>query len=473
MPTPTHILVVDDEPDLALLVRQKFRRRIRQGDYEFHFAQDGVEALEVMAETPEIQVALVDLNMPRMDGLTLLEHLRTKAEQRTLRPVVVTAYGDMENIRAAMNRGAFDFLPKPIDLSDLEITLDKAIEEAEREARGRLARSTFGRYLSPEVVETLLADPEALRLGGERREVTILMSDIRGFSALAEALEPERVVEILNVYLGAMADVITAHNGTINEFIGDGIFVLFGAPVQRDDDAGRALACAIGMQNAMGGVNERLAGFGIAPLRMGIGLHTGEVIVGNIGSERRAKYGVVGSHVNLAARIESYTVGGQVLASQATVDAAEAEVEVAREMRVSVKGFPQPIPVCDAVGVGGPYDCTLIPDEDDPVTLAAPLPFGYARIDGVMLTGDRTDAELVALSRLAAVFRTAEPGALTLLENLQLYLPPPDDAEVVSLQTVYGKVIDREGDLITVRFTALPPGAARVVRGLLEQESEA
>ncbi|MEL7171019.1 MAG: response regulator, partial [Bacteroidota bacterium] len=141
MPTPTHILVVDDEPDLALLVRQKFRRRIRQGDYEFHFAQDGVEALEVMAETPEIQVALVDLNMPRMDGLTLLEHLRTKAEQRTLRPVVVTAYGDMENIRAAMNRGAFDFLPKPIDLSDLEITLDKAIEEAEREARGRLARS--------------------------------------------------------------------------------------------------------------------------------------------------------------------------------------------------------------------------------------------------------------------------------------------------------------------------------------------
>ncbi|MEM1118539.1 MAG: adenylate/guanylate cyclase domain-containing protein, partial [Bacteroidota bacterium] len=468
VPTPTHILVVDDEPDLALLVRQKFRRRIRAEDFAFHFAQDGVEALDVMAANPQIQVALVDLNMPRMDGLTLLEHLGKTAKQRPLRAVVVTAYGDMENIRAAMNRGAFDFLPKPIDLSDLEITVDKAVEEAEQEARGRLARSTFGRYLSPEVVETLLADPEALRLGGSRRTVTILMSDIRGFSALAEALEPEQVVEILNVYLGAMADVIAEHDGTINEFIGDGIFVLFGAPVEREDCAGQAIACALAMQNAMGSVNARLASFGIAPLRMGIGLHTGEVIVGNIGSERRAKYGVVGSHVNLAARIESYTVGGQVLASAATVEDAKAEVQVAREMRVSVKGFPAPIPVCDVTGIGAPYGLTLVPDEDAPVTLPAPLPFGYARIDGVMLTGDRADAELVALSRLAAVFRTTTPDGLAPLENLQLYLPAPEADPESDLQTVYGKVIDLEGGLVTVTFTALPPAAARTVEHLLE-----
>jgi adenylate cyclase len=137
-------------------------------------------------------------------------------------------------------------------------------------------------------------------------------------------LPPEEVVRILNLYLGAMSDTIAHYNGTINEFIGDGIFVLFGAPIQREDDAKRAIACAVAMQNAMIGVNQQNLKLGLPTLEMGIGINTGEVVVGNIGSQKRAKYTVIGSHANLAARIETYTVGGQVLVSEYTCQEAGA-----------------------------------------------------------------------------------------------------------------------------------------------------
>src|SRR5579883_3433245 len=174
-------------------------------------------------------------------------------------------------------------------------------------------RRTFGRYLTDEVVASLLETPGGLTLGGERRKVTILISDLRGFSAISERLPPEQVVTILNLYLGTMSDTITRYSGTINEFIGDGIFVMFGAPIYREDDSERAVACAIAMQSAMVEVNRQNQQLGLPALEMGIGIHTGEVVDGNIGSQRRAKYTVIGNHVNLAARIESYTVGGQIL----------------------------------------------------------------------------------------------------------------------------------------------------------------
>ena len=224
----TKILVVDDEPDLESLIRLKFRRQIRSGIFEFVNAGDGIEALEKLEKEPEIDIVLTDINMPRMDGLSLLAKI--KELETMLKAVVVTAYGDMENIRTAMNRGAFDFLTKPIDLGDLEITINKAKANVEQQKRAALVRETFGRYLSDEVVATLLEGPDALKLGGEKRKVTLLMSDLRGFSTITEHRSPERVVEILNIYLGRMADIISRYNGTIDEFIGDAILVIFGAP---------------------------------------------------------------------------------------------------------------------------------------------------------------------------------------------------------------------------------------------------
>jgi class 3 adenylate cyclase len=310
MSPPTKILVVDDEPDLAALVRQKFRRHIRDGIYTFEMAGDGVEALSQLEKNPDIEIVLTDINMPRMDGLTLLS--RIAKLERLLQAIVVSAYGDLDNIRMAMNRGSFDFLMKPIDLHDLEITINKAKETVDQQKKAAQVRETFGRYLSDEVVATLLSKPDALRLGGEKRKITILMSDLRGFSNISERLPPEQVVDILNIYLGKMTNIIVSYSGTIDEFIGDAILVIFGAPVAAPDDAQRAIACAVAMQRAMKGINERNAALGLPRLEMGIALNTGDVIVGNHGSQKHEKSGEVRSHETPPARIETHPHGGEL-----------------------------------------------------------------------------------------------------------------------------------------------------------------
>ena len=180
------------------------------------------------------------------------------------------------------------------------------------ELRNRFIRETFGRYLTDDVVATVLETPTGLQVGGEKRKVTMMMTDLRGFTSLSERLPPDRVVAILNRYLAAMVTIIKRYQGTIDEFIGDAIFVLFGAPVWREDDAQRAIACAVAMQLAMEEVNEEDRKDDLPEVEMGIGIHTGQVVLGNIGSPERMKYGVVGRHVNLTSRIQSYTTGGQI-----------------------------------------------------------------------------------------------------------------------------------------------------------------
>src|SRR5687767_11443011 len=225
--------------------------------------------------------------------------------------------------------------------------------------RNRFIKQTFGRYLSEEVVASLLETPEGLKLGGEKREVTLLFADLRGFTALADRYTPEQVVRLLNNYLGVMADIITRHQGTIDEFIGDAILALFGAPVSRPDDAERAAACAVEMQLAMEDVNAYNRREGLPEVNMGIAVNTGDVAVGNIGSQTRAKYGVVGSHVNLAGRIESFTVGGQVLVSESTVRRAGNALMLGERVTFEAKGFKAPVAVYDLLGVGGTHGLHL------------------------------------------------------------------------------------------------------------------
>lgn len=189
----------------------------------------------------------------------------------------------------------------------------------EVELRNVLISEVFGRYTSDAIVSELLESPEALKMGGETRKVTVLFADLCGFTSLCAGLDPQRVVRLLNIHLGVMTDVIMSHGGTIDEFLGDAVLVIFGAPIFAEDDAQRALACAIAMQRAMEGVNRQLSDEGLPTLQMGIAVHTGEVVAGNIGSERRAKYGIVGSAVNLVTRIEQFTSGGQILCSEETL----------------------------------------------------------------------------------------------------------------------------------------------------------
>jgi adenylate cyclase len=183
----------------------------------------------------------------------------------------------------------------------------------------------------------------------------MMMADLRGFTSLSERLAPERVVAILNRYLTAMVPIIKQHQGTIDEIIGDAIFVIFGAPIWQEDDAQRAVACAIAMQLAMSAVNEQNREEDLPEVEMGIGIHTGPVVVGNVGSSERMKYGVVGSHVNLTSRIQSYSTGGQILISDTGRREVGPSLKTGTRMEVKAKGFERPVTVYEAMGIGAPH----------------------------------------------------------------------------------------------------------------------
>ena len=304
------ILVVDDEPDLEALIQQKFRHQIRDGQVSFVFARDGVEALFTLGETHDIDLVVSDINMPRMDGLTLLQKLQETEEK--LSTIIVSAYGDMTNIRTAMNRGAFDFLTKPIDFQDFEATIAKTIRHVEilRDARDRQAiaeraHASLSRYFSPNLAERLANDVDAINLGGQRREIATLFTDIAGFTTLVEALEPSVLGLLLNEYLAGMTDIVFAHDGTLAKIIGDALHVLFGAPGEQPDHAGRAVACGLALDSFAQQFREKwnTKGFPLGVTR--IGIHAGPAIVGNFGGNRFFDYTAYGDTINIAARLEA------------------------------------------------------------------------------------------------------------------------------------------------------------------------
>lgn len=306
-------------------------------------------------------------------------------------------------------------------------------------------RAYFSRYLTDAVVKSLLETPEGLKFGGDRRKVTILMCDLRGFSTISEKMPPEKVVEILNVFLGTMTDAIAIYQGTIDEFIGDAILVLFGAPIHREDDAARAVASAIAMQLAMRSVNAKLTQLGLPEIAMGIGINTGEVVAGNIGSHSRAKYAVVGNHVNLTARIESYTVGGQILISETTYNEIQAIAKTNGSMEVEPKGVSHPISIYDICGIGGIYNLELPSINDSLQILTKPIPITYRILEEKHLGTDIFEGEIQRLSPYGAeIFANEDLPVLTNLKlHLQVYAPdqlnPSQQVEIEG--EIYAKVL--------------------------------
>jgi len=306
---PTRILVVDDEPDVEALVTQKFRRQVRNGEMDFLFAHDGQHALEVLASEPDIDMVLSDINMPRMDGLALLDRLNDL--HRDLTTVIVSAYGDMGNIRTAMNRGAFDFVTKPIEFTDLEATIAKTLEHLrwlrelkEEKARAEQAHATLSRYFSPNVVETLAQNPHCLTPGCERREATFLFTDLADFTTLVETSNSDVIVGLLNAYLDGVTGVVFDHGGTVMKIVGDAVHAIFGAPVEDPDHASRAVNCALAIDEfaVRFQAEQHAAGLSLNATR--IGANTGPAIIGNFGGDNFFDYTAYGDAVNIAARLE-------------------------------------------------------------------------------------------------------------------------------------------------------------------------
>jgi class 3 adenylate cyclase len=329
-------------------------------------------------------------------------------------------------------------------------------------------RSAFGRYVSPEVARELLESPEGLRFGGEKRVVTVLMSDLRGYTRFAEKGDPARVMDVLNEYLAAMTDIVIQHGGTINEFIGDAVFAVFGAPLMHADHAERAAACALGMQRAMAELRGRHAASGLPGFEMGIGVNTGEAVVGYIGSEQRAKYAVVGSAVNIAARVEGATVGGQVFITAATYDAIRDLAEVGGLQAVDVKGLSAPLELYELRALRGRYaQAALREDPEAGREISVSLPIRCAIIEGKIVRPDPVIGLVLRLGRHEAVARL--DTTLSPLTNVRFRLAYPDQAG--ESQDIYGKVIKDErpgtGSLTRIHFTSVTDADALAIEALV------
>jgi len=309
----TKILVADDEIDLETLIRQKFRQKIREQKYEFVFAINGNDALQKLLEHPDIDIVLSDINMPEMDGLTLLTKLNE--ENPLVKAVMVSAYGDMDNIRTAMNRGAFDFITKPVNFEDLEVTMEKTIghvKQLKETLRAVKENNILKMYVDENVLNFMgTREYENSLTDNETIEGSVAFIDICGFTAISENESPDTVVKMLNTYFDVMVKEIIAQNGIVDKFIGDCIMAVFKGDFHLD----RAIDAALAIRNTL----EALpADHSFSP-KVSIGINSGEMVSGNIGSAtlRRLDYTVIGDMVNTAQRLQSVAGKNQILIPQA------------------------------------------------------------------------------------------------------------------------------------------------------------
>ena len=333
------------------------------------------------------------------------------------------------------------------DLKDALTAMEKIQKLNDKLAkRNEVLKNTFGRFLSDEIVEELLSTPDGLALGGRKEELTIMMSDLRGFTNLSEQMDAHDLLTMLNHYLGEMTEIIQKHQGTIIEFIGDGIMAVFGAPHYFEDHASKAVAAAVEMQRRMKAINEWNLQKGYPHLSMGIGLNTGNVIVGNIGSEKRTKYGITGKEVNLCGRIEGFTVEGELLISQNVKESVSTDLTIAEERQVVPKGAKKPMTLYKVVGVGAPYNIECGLDRKEMRVLESALEVSFVTVSGKSVENAENFGQIVALNQQEAVLITET--------KLEKY----DNILISFNGDLYAKVMDRNEDRYTIRFTSIPIG---------------
>jgi class 3 adenylate cyclase len=461
-PANKRILVVDDTPANI----QALSAILKEKGYQVSVAVNGRQALEVLGRVrPDL--ILLDVLMPELDGFATCQRIKETEAWREIPIIFLTAKTDTADIVAGFELGAVDYVGKPFNAHELlarvttHLTIDtlrRSLAEKNLEL-GRaheLVRRAFGRYVSEEVAESLLRSPDALEMGGEEREVTMLMSDLRGFTALAARLAPRQVIEFLNLYLEAMVEVISSYGGTIDEIIGDAIMVIFGAPMACPDHAARAVACGLAMQLAMTDVNRRLVAGGGAELEMGIGIHTARVIVGNVGSLRRTKYAAVGSGVNLTGRIESYTTGGQILISEPTRQHLTCPLRIDGEFQVEPKGATHRLQLFEVGGIGEPFNLALPPRSRELRRLSEVLPIEFTVLEEKFVGRTVHHGRFTAISESEAAAEAET--TLAALSNLKITLVATGAGNPAG--EIYAKVVEADTGSpqhLRVRFTSVTP----------------
>ncbi len=341
------ILVVDDETDLEILIKQKFRKEIRQKEYEFLFAINGKDALEKLLHDPEVDIVLSDINMPEMDGLTLLTKLNELSP--LIQSVIVSAYGDMENIRTAMNRGAFDFITKPINFKDLTLTMEKTLKHA-KQLKETLKAIKENNILKMYVDQNVLSfmgsrEYESTIMDNETIEGTVMFIDICGFTAISENTAADTVVTMINSYFDVMVKEIVANEGHIDKFIGDAIMAVFKGDYHLD----RAIDTALAVRNKIN--NLSTADNADFKPKVSIGIKSGDMISGNIGSAslKRLDYTVIGDTVNTAARLQDAAKENQIIISENCYQHVKESFQCKKLESIQLKNKAEPVIVYEVL----------------------------------------------------------------------------------------------------------------------------
>jgi adenylate cyclase len=342
------ILVADDETDLEMLIKQKFRQKIREQQYEFVFAINGNDALEKIQQHPDIDIVLSDINMPEMDGLTLLSRLAVS--NPLIKSVIVSAYGDMENIRTAMNRGAFDFITKPINFEDLSLTMEKTIAHV-TQIRETLKAIKENNILKMYVDETVLnfmggREFESSLMANETVEASVVFIDICSFTSISEKESPDTVVKLLNSYFDVMVKEIIAQGGYIDKFIGDAIMAVFRGEYHLD----RAIDACLAVRNQIEKLPALSNAISFSP-KVSIGVNSGEMISGNIGSAnlKRLDYTVIGDTVNIAQRLQSAAKESQIIINETAYQKVKESFNCRKVGEVNLKNKSQPMNVYEVM----------------------------------------------------------------------------------------------------------------------------
>lgn len=343
------ILVVDDEREIC----ETLSEALTNIGYRVLTASSGAVALD-LAQTSRPDLVLTDVHLGGLSGIDLCAKLKEDPRFRLTPVILLTAVSDLTARVAGLAAGADDFFAKPCELIELRTRIASLLRlkglQDEIETKNRLLRTLLGRYVSEAVAADVIANPEKhLRIGGEKREVTVLFGDLRGFTPIAEALPAEDVVEILNTYLTCAVDAVFAYGGTLDKFRGDGVMVIFGAPLAHPDDPARAVRCAIDLQAQMRHLTFEK--FPDLRLHLGIGINTGSVVAGTIGSDRRMDYTVIGSEVNVAARFEANAGPGQTLITGSTYDMVKELVEVRDLGLLRIKGSGHGVAAFDVLAL--------------------------------------------------------------------------------------------------------------------------
>lgn len=342
------ILVADDEVDLEMLIKQKFRKQIRENKYEFVFALNGKEALQKIQENPDISVVLSDINMPELDGLNLLAKLT--ASNPLIKTVMVSAYGDMDNIRTAMNRGAFDFVVKPVNFDDLELTIEKTLKhvnQLKETFKAIKENNILKMYVDENVLNFMNGQEfEASLLKNETIIATIVFIDICSFTALTEKEPADQVVKLLNRYFDVMVKGIIAHGGYIDKFIGDAVMAVFKGEFHLD----RAIDASLDVRKQIEDLNQNPGELPFFP-KVAIGINSGEVISGNIGSEnlKRLDYTVIGDVVNTAQRLQTAAREGQIMISEIAYEKVKESFNFSKVGDLILKNKANPVMVYEVL----------------------------------------------------------------------------------------------------------------------------